>query len=261
VTAFDYGVDYYDDDGASIFSAKSFTTQRSRISLNQPSRNTHFSPMGDDMETTPPSVHGTLLPRPKPNFSTTTASEILRTQRLSTLPYEDALCRSGVYKRCVLNLETSSFKSLRTASSNWSQLSDISLSAVSSVSIILLPILWADVEDTIFSDFFDKEIWSSVTGLRVSTKSTPARRPPFVQAPSRWSYDYEGPAVSRPMPPLRTKRTLTPQFALTALVKLRLRKPKNETILDRPYRPGTASRDPEWRSKKALRDPRLERQF
>lgn len=133
----DCGVDYCDEDGASICSAKSFKTQPSHILLNQPPRNMHIPPIFDDTGASSSSVHGTLVPGPKPNLSTTTASELQRS--LSTLRYEYTLCRSRVYKRCVLNFETSSFKSLRTASLNWSQLSEITLSAVSCVSIILLP--------------------------------------------------------------------------------------------------------------------------
>jgi len=72
-------------------------------------------------------------------------------------PFEKVLYGSRVYTRAGLNfdastfnLETSTIKTLETSRSNWSQLSGLSLSQISSVGVILLPITSSDVHNTTF---------------------------------------------------------------------------------------------------------------
>ncbi|KAF8534498.1 hypothetical protein BDD12DRAFT_895753 [Trichophaea hybrida] len=59
--------------------------------------------------------------------------------------FEDTLYKSRVYSRTVKNTTTSSFVSLHTFGSNWTQLTGLSLSPMSHISVIFLPICGADL--------------------------------------------------------------------------------------------------------------------
>jgi ankyrin repeat protein len=68
------------------------------------------------------------------------ATVLQRLQTQSVLSFERTLVRTRVYKKAVRNISTNSFNTTTTSTSKWSQLTGLSLSQISSVAVICLPV-------------------------------------------------------------------------------------------------------------------------
>jgi hypothetical protein len=79
------------------------------------------------------------------SIRTTRTTSTMLNWRAIMRPFEKTLFKTRVYSRAILKTETSTVRTLETAGTSWSQLSGLSLSQISSVAVILLPIAISDV--------------------------------------------------------------------------------------------------------------------
>jgi hypothetical protein len=87
------------------------------------------------------------------SIRTTRTTSTMLNWRAIMRPFEKTLFKTRVYSRAILKTETSTFRTLETAGTTWSQLSGLSLSQISSVAVILLPIAISDVYNNKSYDF------------------------------------------------------------------------------------------------------------
>jgi hypothetical protein len=87
----------------------------------------------------------TIRPENVTNVRTVSRQDKIVATHQFHFEFEDTLYKSRVYSRTVKVTTTSSFLSLHTFGSNWTQLTGLSLSQISDISVVFLPICRADL--------------------------------------------------------------------------------------------------------------------
>jgi len=95
--------------------------------------------------------------------SVSTVSTLKNLHTSVAFTFERALAKACVYQKAAGNTSTRSFRTLNTSESKWSQISGLSLSEISNISVIYLPVYTNELHN---NNFFDHDAKSN-DGLRV----------------------------------------------------------------------------------------------
>jgi hypothetical protein len=164
VTSFDYGIDSNDSE---CISAAITSTTRRTITPGSTKNKLHHN---HSVESSVPLNRSDIEEDDANALTRTETFNTVRSLRIFYHPFENILRKTRVYSRNILRHDTSSFLEVQTAKSSWSQLTGVSLSAISSVSVIMLPISKSEVENTTFATLFQSTV--PVTELHPSAVST-----------------------------------------------------------------------------------------
>jgi len=94
------------------------------------------------------------FPNPKDRFDSSTIRSVSTVATVNSLrssvvlSFEGTLAKARVYQRAARNTSTHSFKTIITSESKWSQLSGLSLSQISDISVVRLPIFIHELQNS-----------------------------------------------------------------------------------------------------------------